>query len=71
MTTAQTTQLKWEEEALGKYNRMITRIPMFHREIAKIVVQKKAEQNAVARGAALVEESDIVKAFFSEVPKAF
>jgi len=35
------------------------------------VVQKKALQNAIDRGGCQVEEPDIVKAFFSEVPKAF
>jgi hypothetical protein len=70
-TTQSQSQLKWEDGALTKFNFMITRIPMFHREIAKIVVQKKAQQNAFERGAAEVEEADIVNAFFSEVPKAF
>lgn len=70
MSTTQA-QLKWESGALAKYNGMITRIPLFHREIAKVVVQKKALQNAIDRGGCQVEEPDIVKAFFSEVPKAF
>ena len=67
----QQTKLQWEQNALAKYNHMITKIPLFHREIAKVVVTKKAEQNAAQRGSAQVEEPDIVKAFFSEVPKAF
>ena len=65
------TQLKWEKEALAKFNAMIARIPLFHREIAKKVAYKKAELNAQERGSGIVEESDIVQAFFSEVPKAF
>ena len=65
------TQLKWEKEALAKFNAMIARIPLFHREIAKKVAYKKAELNAQERGSGVVEESDIVQAFFSEVPKAF
>ena len=71
MSTTQQTQLQWEPAALGKFDRMITRIPLFHREIAKTVVKKKAAHNALGRGSSFVEESDIVKAFFSEVPKAF
>ena len=63
--------MQWEQEALGKYNSMIKRIPLFHREIAKQVVERKARQNALERGASCVEEPDIVRAFFSEVPKAF
>ena len=70
MATADS-QLEWEKTALEKYNKMIERIPIFHREIAQQVVQKKAAMNAKDRGSAQVEEDDIVKAFFSEVPKAF
>ena len=65
------TQLKWEAESLEKFNTMIRKIPLFHREIAKQVVIKKSFLNAQQRGADQVEETDIVKAFFSEVPKAF
>lgn len=64
-------QLNWEETARRKYEMMITRIPLFHREIAKKVVDKKAVINAQERGSSTVEEGDIVQAFFSEVPMAF
>ena len=64
-------RLEWEGQALRKFENMIRRIPLFHRQIAQQVVEKKAEQNALARQANLVEESDIVKAFLSEVPMAF
>ena len=65
------TQLRWEPVAEAKYSRMITRIPLFHRDIAKQVVDKKAVANARERGSGLVEEQDIVRAFFSEVPMTF
>lgn len=65
------TQLQWNPAALKKYEEMIARIPLFHREIAKQVVDKKAAMNAQARQSSTVEEGDIVSAFFSEVPKAF
>ena len=64
-------QLEWEKEALGKFKSMIEKIPLFHRKIAEQVVRKKAELNAKERGSLLVEESDILRAFFSEVPFAF
>jgi hypothetical protein len=70
MVSVQTT-MQWEPTALAKYNKMLNLIPIFHRGIAKEVVNIKSEQNAQARGASQVEEADIVKAFFSEVPKAF
>ncbi len=70
MVSIQTT-MKWDEVALGKYNKMLNLIPIFHRRLAKEVVNKKAELGAQARGSSQVEESDIVQAFVTEVPKAF
>lgn len=64
-------QLKWEEGAKTKYDTMVENIPLFHREIAKTVVNKKAEILARDRGASQVEEEDIVRAFFTEVPMTF
>ena len=69
--TEATAKLEWEANAREKYQIMITKIPLFHREIAKIVVDKKAESNAKERGSTVIEEPDIVDAFLSEVPKAF
>jgi hypothetical protein len=63
--------LQWEPAAEAKYRRMITKIPLFHRDIARQVVDKKAVANAQERGSGLVEEEDIVRAFFSEVPMTF
>ncbi|MBL8013044.1 MAG: DUF2621 family protein [Candidatus Omnitrophica bacterium] len=65
------TELQWEPTALEKYNKMLTRIPVFHRDIARQVVLKKAGINAKARGSAHINESDLTQAFVSEVPKAF
>ena len=64
-------KIEWETAAQEKYKLIISKIPLFHRNIAKIVVDKKAPSNARERGSELIEESDIVSAFFSEVPKAF
>ena len=65
------TNMNWDALALSKYNKMLNLIPVFHRRLAKEVVNKKAEQMALARGSATVEESDIVQSFLAEVPKAF
>ena len=65
------TQLNWDTEAKRKYEEMIRKIPLFHREIAKQVVDKQAVINAQERGASQVEESDVVRAFLSEVPNTF
>ncbi len=70
MVSVQTT-MAWEPTALAKFNKMLNLIPIFHRGIAKEVVNIKAEQNARERKSSQVEEKDIVEAFTSEVPKAF
>ena len=64
-------KLDWDKTAANKYADMIKKIPLFHREIAKRVVDRKAELIAIERGSEIVEESDIVQAFFTEVPMAF
>ena len=64
-------EIQWEPMALEKYRKMLTRIPIFHRDIARQVVCKKAELNAKARGASQIQENDLSQAFLSEVPKAF
>ena len=38
------TNMHWDAVALGKYNKMLNLIPVFHRRLAKEVVNKKAEQ---------------------------
>ena len=63
--------LQWESMAREKFDNMIQRIPLFHRSLAREVAYTRAELNARERGSALVEEGDIVRAFFSEVPMAF
>jgi hypothetical protein len=70
MVTIQT-NMHWDPVALSKYNKMLNLIPIFHRRLTQEVVNKKAEQGALARGSATVEETDIVQAFLTEVPKAF
>ncbi|MBI5416205.1 MAG: DUF2621 family protein [Candidatus Omnitrophica bacterium] len=65
------TKIEWESGARQKYETMITRIPLFHREIAKAVVDKRAPLLAQERGSGRVEEQDIVRAFFFEVPMTF
>ena len=65
------TQITWDSQAKKKYDGMITKIPLFHRQIAKIVVNKKAVVNAKERGSNKIEDEDIIRAFFSEVPMTF
>ncbi|MCA9400491.1 MAG: DUF2621 family protein [Candidatus Omnitrophica bacterium] len=63
--------IPWDAEVKKKYETMIAKIPMFHREIAKKVVDKKAVILADERQSKQVEEEDIIRAFFAEVPMTF
>ncbi len=65
------TGIPFEPSAREKYDRMIDKIPLFHRTIADKVARKRAEMNARERGAQQIEDGDIIRAFFMEVPKAF
>ncbi len=64
-------KVEWEVEALAKYTKMLSKIPIFHREITRQVVEKEAVLKAQERGSSIVEESDIIMSFLEEVPKAF
>ena len=63
--------MEWDKSTLDKYNKMIQLIPIFHRGIAEKVVNVKAEEDARARGSSVVQEEDVVRAFFAEAPKDF
>lgn len=63
--------IAWQESTQKKFDVMVTKIPLFHREIAREVVTQKAGMNAQDRQSSCVQDEDIVRAFFSEVPKAF
>ena len=63
--------MNWDRATQKKYDTMITKIPLFHREITKQIVPIKAEENAKSRGSSVIEEGDVIQAFLSEVPKAF
>lgn len=63
--------MEWEAKAQEKFKAMISKMPLFHRGIAESAVSSKAGENARERGAAQVEEEDIISAFFSDVPKPF
>ena len=64
-------QMEWDKDSLEKFELMITKIPLFHRDIAHEVVLQKAEINAKERDSSKVAQDDIVSAFLTEVPKAF
>ena len=63
--------MKWEREIEEKFKLMISKIPLFHRRMAESAVIKRAEENAGMRGAQVVQEADVISAFFSDVPIPF
>lgn len=63
--------IKWDDKAKEKYDLMLSKMPIFHREVTKRVVDEISVVNAKNRNSDVVEEVDIVKAFLTEVPKAF
>lgn len=63
--------MNWDAATQKKYDAMIGKIPLFHREITKKIVPLKAEENAKTRGSSVIEEGDVIQAFLTEVPKAF
>ncbi|MCH9023228.1 MAG: hypothetical protein IID32_10765 [Planctomycetes bacterium] len=58
-------------EWVERYQAIPEPFGLVQRNIAKVCVDKKALSNAQERGSNMIEENDIVSAFFSEVPKAF
>lgn len=63
--------MEWDLKTKEKLGLFISRIPVFHRHIAEQAVIKRAEELARIRGASLIEEVDVVSAFFSDVPSPF
>lgn len=63
--------MDWDIKTQEKFNLAISKMPVFHRRIAEVATTQKAIENAIRRKARLVEEQDVVSAFFSEVPKPF
>ncbi|MFZ5799895.1 MAG: hypothetical protein ACOY3D_00730 [Candidatus Omnitrophota bacterium] len=61
----------WDKNLEAKFNLMISKIPMFHRQIASRVAKTAAEDYARQRNSPTVNEGDVVKAFLDEVPKPF
>jgi hypothetical protein len=63
--------MDWDSKTQDRFNHMIARIPVFHRHITEQTVIKRAEENARNRKSSQVEESDVISAFFTDVPSPF
>lgn len=69
MVTAFT--MAWEKTTEERFKKMLSKMPIFHRHMTEVAAAPKAEANARARGSRVVEEEDLLKAMFSEVPLQF
>lgn len=63
--------MDWEAKTKEKLDLMVSKIPVFHRHITQAAVTRKAEELAQGRNSSLIEEQDVVGAFFSDVPSPF
>jgi len=63
--------MEWENKTQAKFRLFISKIPVFHRHITEEAVTKKASENALRRNSPMVQEEDVVCAFFSDVPSPF
>ena len=63
--------IKWNPPTLETFNKVINNLPQFHRNIAKQLVKEKAEELSKERGSEVVEDEDLIIAFFQEIPPAF
>jgi len=65
------TTMIWEKTTEEQFRRMLGKMPIFHRHMTEIGATQKAEENARRRGGRCVEEEDLMRAMFSEVPLQF
>ncbi len=63
--------MNWERNTQEKFRGMISKIPVFHRRITEEAIVKRAQENALMRNAAQIQEEDVISAFFYDVPSPF
>ena len=64
-------KMTWDKTTEEKFNRMLSKMPIFHRHMTEVTATQKAESNAKERNSRVVEEEDLMRAMFSEVPLQF
>jgi hypothetical protein len=64
-------EIEWSHNAKEIFSKVIGTLPQFHRSIAERLVKESAQDLARSRGSQLVQEEDLIRAFFQEVPPAF
>ena len=64
-------KITWDETAYGQFEKILEQIPALIRGIAETRVSKKAENILRQEGRWIIQEKDMVDAFFSETPEGF
>lgn len=64
-------KIVWESAVEEKFEKLLNKMPVFLRGVAREKVSKKAFELAVAAGHAQINEKDMVDAFFAETPFGF
>jgi hypothetical protein len=64
-------KMTWEKTTEERFKKMLSKMPIFHRHMTEVTATQKAETNARERGSRIVEEADLMRAMFSEVPLQF
>lgn len=71
MSDAARIPIRWEEDTEKKFLIILEQIPALIRGIAETLVNKKAVRLVQEDSRTMVEEKDMVAAFFSETPAGF
>ena len=64
-------EMQWSAKAKEIFDKVISNLPQFHRSIAERLVKESAEEIAKNKKLTIVEEKELVEAFFQEIPPAF
>ncbi len=64
-------KMTWEKSTEENFKKVLLKLPIFHRHMTEVAATAKAEEIALARGSRIVEEEDLLRAMFSEVPLQF
>jgi len=64
-------KMTWEKSTEENFKKILAKLPIFHRHMTEVAATAKAEEIAKARGSRMVEEEDLLRAMFSEVPLQF
>ena len=68
---SETTRITWEDRTFENFEKILQEIPHMIRGIAEVRVTKKAQSLVAGAGGQVIEEKDMVDAFFIETPGGF